>query len=156
MILIIVRHPDTKAVGRELRISAEGAKQMGALVPALRRYLAGKVRFLSSTAPRATDGASMLVELLGRQELVERHKELEITDPPRSTLADALRVVRAAIDGDDGADVVVVVTHLDYAEDLPPAFAREVLGKEIPKVSMDHGQARLIYGAEPEKLVRLP
>ena len=139
--LIVCRHGN---YGDDKRLDASGREQMRQLASQLRLHLSGcAVRVLSSTAPRAVDSAETLIRALALDGLsdFELHPVLWSDEERRENLSAALELVRTKF---EGIDVLVLVTHFEYAEGFPSFFARRVLDADIRHRNVAKGGARVI------------
>ncbi len=117
--LVIVRHGD---YGFDGSLSKTGRGQMERLARGLRSRLGGgKAIILFSTAPRGEQSARILGVELGITEL-EPHEVLwSDRDNGRSAHpAETLALVRSK---KDQYDIVILVTHYEYAEEFPMYFS---------------------------------
>lgn len=148
MQFFILRHgaydPET------MRLNANGKTQIRRLAGLLKPATKGRpVRILTSTAPRALDSAMVLAEALGRLLTLEEHATLwSDNSHPQNDVA-ALALLR---ERSKGMDAVIVVTHLEYADSLPAALAKELLGKDVARTEVEKGKGRVID--TKEKTVR--
>ena len=134
--LIIVRHG---SYNDELKLSRAGTKQMEALAKSLQPYIAGDVRLLSSTADRATESAGVLAAAWGIEQV--RGYDVFWSDQWHDhNLAEALRRIRMHAE----ADTIVVVTHLEYAEELPPYIGKHLLNASLLRGNIEKGEALVI------------
>lgn len=138
--LVIVRHAECGTNGR---ISDDGRRQMHRLFDQLSRIItAGTVLVLASTASRATDSAEVLVrefECIDLEVVMEKHDLLWSDVHHREDIPAALALLARA---SARADTIVVVTHLEYAGELPERFTlQECWPESIPILGVDRGQA---------------
>ena len=138
-ILIVARH----GYYRGSDLHEIGELQMKALGSAIKSALNGfSVQIVSSNAPRAEQSAEIIAEILGVG--FEKHEFLW-TGPgsPRGCSPDlqsALKLIEAS-----KADVLIIVTHLEYSEKLPNFFGRNVLKvSSFPSEETDKGHAWVI------------
>lgn len=117
--LAIIRHGD---YGSDDRIDQDGKRQMLRLSEKLEPVIhGGTTVILSSTAPRALDSAAVLAEALGGIP-VEQHPLLWSDNRHREDVPAALKLLASA---GDQANSILVVTHLEYTEELPARFSQE-------------------------------
>ncbi|EFK95845.1 protein containing Phosphoglycerate mutase // Nucleotidyltransferase [sediment metagenome] len=130
--LIIARHGE---YDHEMNLSTYGKEQMRKLAQTLIPYATeGTLCVLSSTAPRAIQSAEVLGQALHTEP--ETYESLwSETDRPTQ-----LNAVLALIGEHENCDTLIIVTHLEYTEELPQYFAREVLGTSHPFVSLKKGE----------------
>ncbi|TAK04126.1 hypothetical protein EPO34_03190 [Patescibacteria group bacterium] len=141
-LLVIVRHGN---YGADDRLNDLGRDQMRHLAELVRPDLAGRaVRLLSSTALRAVDSAEVLAQALALASF-ERHDLLWSDNRHREDYAAALALIR---EKSEGVDVLLVVTHLEYAGYLPTLFGKEVLQTCITERELRRGQGRSIRCVE--------
>lgn len=124
--LILMRHAP---YGEDDRISPQGIEITLNIAPRIFREIHGdKILLLSSTAPRAMDTSKILVDHIAalKPDVVrEDHEELWSDNEhyPNN------RVVEALVNSKkDNFDTIILVTHLEYAENfLQHYFGRELL-----------------------------
>ena len=141
--LVVIRHA---ACGNDGRISEDGRQQMHRLFDHLHRFVnAGTVLVLTSSASRATDSAAVLVREFECVDLaveIEKHDLLWSDVHHREDIPGALALLARSR---DRADTIVVVTHLEYAGELPERFTlQESWPEPIPLLGVDRGQAVLL------------
>lgn len=139
--LVVCRHGN---YDEDKRLDASGRVQMGSLAHLLKPHLSGhSVRVLSSTAPRAVDSSVALLRELAIEGLCdfETNPVLWSDEEHRKDLPAALELVRTKF---EGIDVLILVTHFEYAEDFPSYFASRVLGTGIRHRNVTKGGARII------------
>lgn len=137
-LLIVIRHG---VYDHNERLSGLGKEQMLDLVGALGPLLAGrKTSLLTSTAPRARDSAEVLADGLSLD--YEEHSLLWSDDEHYVDIAAALDLIERK--GAEGYQVVILVTHLEYVEDLPPAFLAERFGGRSRLPAPSRGEALVI------------
>ncbi|HOX41057.1 MAG TPA: hypothetical protein PK263_02590 [bacterium] len=148
--LVVARHG---SYGDSGTLSALGKSQMDELASSLRAILAGQqVRFLSSTALRAKESTERLIEKCGAEIPATFHELLWSESGHPENLPGALDLIKSEC---DGADVVVLVTHLEYAEQFPNFFCRKELGMPYRYTETEKGQAWVV-DCEQRTLVRIP
>lgn len=131
--LIIVRHGDETNGDLNERGRDEIAKLSKKL---LKDHLntEGKKRILSSTAPRALQSAMILRAVTGVG--IEDHEILWSDDRHPAKTTKLLALLEEVF---DEFDIVIMVTHLEYTFELPPAFMSYFLhhkvcaGKEVSR-----------------------
>ncbi len=140
--LIVIRHGDYNDAHR---LSELGKKQMTQIGEKIMTRLNGhSMLMLSSTAPRAIDSANAVGKVL--QINHEEHEILWDDNSHWGSLADSIKL----IDSKKGlADVVVVVTHLEFTEEIPDHFANEVLNTSSFIHTVGKGEAWEIDFEEP-------
>lgn len=116
--VIIVRHGD---YDDRHRLSPSGEKQMKRIADLIRPHLTPNSIFLSSSAPRGEDSAKVLsAELnLKFRTFPELHSGNDSSDSQNNNRALLLIWDEAK---KNRADCAIVVTHLEYAEELPSEF----------------------------------
>jgi len=145
--LVIVRHGE---YGRDMRLNAKGRDQMYNMAEILQGVLARKntAHILSSTAPRALDSAKILSEI--QNVPIEEHELLWSESGHPEDLDGAYGPIKSL---QEKADLGIVVTHLEYAESLPPfllekEFNKFASSREVRKgegVLLDYRREILIY-----------
>ncbi len=138
--LVIVRHAEC---GNDVRINAHGREQMQRLFRHLHRLIStGTILVLASSAPRAVDSAEILVREFDRADLdvvFEKHDLLWSDAHHRENIPAALDLLRRSR---DRADTVIIVTHLEYASELPERFVLcESWPEPVSLIGFDRGQA---------------
>ncbi len=122
--LFVVRHGD---YGGDDRINDYGRQQMETLGKAMKQILNGSSAYLfSSTAPRALDSSQILAVQLALSPEFEQIPYLwSGSDAPRDSYyynRDLGRLMKIVTERKDKADGLVMVTHLEIAEDFPSYF----------------------------------
>lgn len=124
--LIVVRHAP---YGSDDRINAWGRDVTEMLIERLRPLITGqKVRILTSTEDRAKDTADIIARELNTPP-PEAHEVLwsEIKHP--MDLPGALMLIQKY---QDETEVLIIITHLEYAQVLSKHYGDKVLGKHVP------------------------
>jgi phosphohistidine phosphatase SixA len=137
--LIVVRHGD---YGYNDRLSDFGKRQMQNIATQLKPHVDGKkVVVLSSVAERATDSADIITEQLGVPGY-ESHDVLWSENRHPENLPKAVELVQQHAD----TDVLILVTHLEYAERFPNHFLHTVLSTKdtFAARKVEKGQAIII------------
>ncbi len=91
------------------------------------RLVGGNVQIISSPVARATASAEIVSAELGIGGFETDEILWTGNDSPRKYVPDidgTIQLIREV-----RADVLILVTHFEYASDLPDAFARSVLGR---------------------------
>ena len=125
-------------------LSSHGQDQMRILASLVRHQYANedRVRLLSSSAIRARDSSRIFAEVLGIEP--EFHDILwSGTDSPGPWMGNAAKVVDL-VQGAQDADVVILMTHLEYTESLPREFGHRVLQTQFLTDEVEKGQAWVI------------
>lgn len=136
--LIVVRHGE---YGSDLRLCNSGRRQMEDLAQQLRPYTTGcRVRMLASSAPRASDSGTVLAAKL-ELDGFEQHEILWSDNDHYQDDAAVLALIREKF---EGVDVLIIVTHLEYAETLPTVFGQEVLGVRFKMIDLGKGRCRVV------------
>jgi phosphohistidine phosphatase SixA len=118
--LVIVRHGD---YGFDGSLSTKGKAQMKQLAESLRSQLGGgKTIILFSTAPRGEQSARILAAELGITEL-EPHEVLW-SDRENGRSAHPAKTLALVRSKKELYDIVVLVTHYEYAEEFPMYFSQ--------------------------------
>jgi phosphohistidine phosphatase SixA len=139
--LMVVRHGH---YGDDSRLSDRGRAQMGALAEKLRAIMSGALALiLTSTATRARESAKILSSSLGVG--CEEHEILWSDGSHPEDLRGTLELVRSH---QDKVDVLILVTHQEYAEDFPPFFAREELRTPMRTGLIAKGEAWVVDCAQ--------
>ena len=136
--VIIIRHGvyDSSTA----RLNTIGIRQMEELVPKIQEHLVGEENILlvSSPAPRAEDSVKVLAEKLN---LSYQTHEYFWSDKHHSQNNDRALECLKNMAEEKKASVAVLVTHLEYAEDLPLHIGKDagkqfVRPREIDKSEM--------------------
>ena len=123
--LVIVRHGN---YGDDDRLDDRGRKQIENLSTILKSgeassLISGNIVILSSTAPRAKDSAEILFRGLNCASIELEHADIlwSGNDAPTSMSTEQVLqlIQRKADQPADPADVIIVVTHLEYVRSLP-------------------------------------
>lgn len=132
--LVIVRHGDYHIV----ELNERGRAQIGSLGRKLQPLIKpGVVVIRSSPQMRTKESAQILGPIFG---VTTEADELFLSGGnvvPR--FAEATAYVQAL-----AADIVIVVTHLEYLYGWPQYFGREVLSVDFPCEKLSYGEAWLI------------
>jgi phosphohistidine phosphatase SixA len=145
-LLILVRHGER---GDDYHIGEKGRLQISALGVNLKRIIDGmKVKILSSSALRAVDSAEILARQFGVKEFMRHDLLWSGTDKkidPRFPGDEQYQELVELLQADDGCDVVIVVTHLEFTEDFPFYYGMNVLkGVSFPYSEIPNGTAWMI------------
>ncbi len=132
--MIIVRHGEYDS---NLNLSEYGVCQMKDLVKMIARIAGeGVVRILSSSAVRAAQSANVLASGLTKGVFEKCERLWSDRDHPED-LDEVLGMVNTYA---DTCDVLVLVTHLEYARDFPSYYSEQVLKREFPWQSVEKGE----------------
>ncbi len=120
-IIIVVRHGKYLQNGN---LAEEGKAQIRQVAKKILTMMNGsKVVILSSVAPRTIESAEIISTCLRTS--YQAHHALLSTNGQKEDLPTALRLIKTA---QKKADIVVVVTHLEYSRSLIPYYAEQELG----------------------------
>jgi phosphohistidine phosphatase SixA len=134
--LVLARHGDY----RNDQLSDYGRQQMSRMAERLKLILGdGKPLILSSTATRGWQSAEVLARGLGVS--YERYDLLWSDNMHPMDLPAALELVRSR---SDEADMVILVTHLEYTDQFPWYYADRTWSHELVYHGPDRGEALLI------------
>ena len=134
--LFILRHGRHNAEGR---LSDEGRQDMARVAAVIKELIGDKtVCVLASAAPRADDSASVIAEVLGVPH--ETDMALWVDNHHPKDLHAALVAIQARM---PKADVLVVITHLDYANELPRVVGG-LVRLDIPVQNKQYAQGTYI------------
>jgi phosphohistidine phosphatase SixA len=135
--LFIIRHG---RYGHDGRLNEAGVEQMHDIAEKLKLLIKAqeKVIMITSTAPRALDSAEVLSQDLG---IPYQKDELFWSDSYHDYDYDAAFSVL----GEKGehADVVILVSHLEYCSHLPWMFATKAMNILFPGIQMEKGECCL-------------
>jgi phosphohistidine phosphatase SixA len=138
--IIVVRHGDYD----DDELNEYGRLQIQTLGAAIKSSLTGcTVDMKSSTAKRAQQSSDILAEILGIG--YELFGFLwSGADSPRANKFDLVAVSKLILESE--ADVVILVTHLEYSEVIPTFWARKHLGgvQGFPSRETAKGEAWVI------------
>jgi len=139
--LFVVRHGEYSGEGS--RLDDTGRQQMAELGRAIRGILGeGTAYVVSSTAPRATDSADVLIAELG----LPNYEKLQYLwtgsdSPEKNKYTRSAKGLLGVVSEREGrADGLVVVTHMEVAVDLPVAFLQYRFGRE-DHINLPKGRA---------------
>ena len=124
--LAIVRHGK---YGSDYRLNDQGRAQIQTLAERLNQsfdYEQEIALVLSSIAPRAIDTAEIIAQIL--QAPVETHELLWSENSHPENLEEAYKLVQSSR---NRADLLVLVTHYEYTEELPALFGRRDLSQRF-------------------------
>ncbi len=134
--LIVARHGDYDST---LHLDDTGRGQMLGLYDQLKQYTDGqRVALLSSTAPRASESATVLAQLLGVD--VQLFEVFWSDGNHAEDMSAAMEIIRKFA----AHDVVIVVTHLEYIQELPAYFGEQELKVQFLKKILSRGRAWVI------------
>ena len=132
--LIIVRHGEYQDWVSGYPLSEDGKRQIRGLVNGIREHVNdGKALILFSTRTRAVQSAEILSSEL---RIASEAHEVLVSGGGELNLAAALSFVQQQ---KDRADVVILVTHLEYGEMFPSHFAKHELGLQDTKAFNGYG-----------------
>lgn len=136
--IAIVRHG---YYGTDGHLSDYGREQMMEIGNKLKRQLTVEevVLILSSTAPRTVDSAEVLEIILGAKK--ELHELLWSEAGRREDYIAAHQLVQSV---KNRADLVVVVTHCEYANGFPAFLGKTDLGRNFSYPDIGKGEGVLI------------
>ena len=138
--LIVARHGHYRRGGEE-HLSEIGIKQVSSLAERLKLLVGGdeKTLILASPALRARESAEILARVLMAK--VELHEILQSDESHDMQIYRVIRFVESRV---EDADVIVLVTHSEYAQVLP-SCSSSVLGFEINyQKELDYAEAWFI------------
>lgn len=127
--LFLVRHGSYISGSGDL--TEGGIRQMRAMAGAIReRVAAGRTCLVSSVAKRAVNSSNVLIEELGLSDFEREEYLWSGPDVPRDLDTywkshDCARVMGIVQARERQADALVVVTHLEVAEDFPTYFVQQ-------------------------------
>lgn len=121
-------------------LNSSGQEQMRTIAQKLKPVInGGTVRIITSTAPRAIHSSEILGGELGVK--AEPHEVLWSDNGHDPDFDRALALIREQ----DAHETVVVVTHLEYSEELAFLFGEKVLGvRNFPRHNTEKGEAWVI------------
>lgn len=135
--LVVVRHGE---YGSGDHLNEEGRAQMNALAEKLKPLFSGcSVLVLTSTANRARESAEILTAAFSAA--CEAHEILLSESSHQEDLPGVYELVRSR---QDLADVVMLVTHLEYARDFPSYFGEKQLETHWHQGELEKGEAKVI------------
>jgi len=140
--LFVARHGN---YGGDRRLNDYGRKQMEVLGKAIKEILnRGSVRVISSTAPRALDSSEVLIAQLALPEFEQVPYLWSGGDAPMDTygwMPSGDRLVELVNERKNGADGLVMVTHLEVGEEFPSHYLKKELGRDEYIRGISKGQA---------------
>ncbi len=136
--LIIVRHG---LYNDKLRLTPKGLEKLEILAAQIQLQILDKnIVLLTSPAPRAKDSAEVLARQLGVT--CSEHGELwSDADHPQDNKA-LFALIQNYF---EIAEVLILVTHLEYAQDFPRFFGATFLDTYFPHIEVEKGEAVIIY-----------
>lgn len=137
--LILVRHGDYDADGHNGHLNDRGRKKIKILTKKLKKFIKRcSVAILTSTADRARESADMLSSFFGVDH--EQYDVLWSGSGHPEDLEGALDLIRWKVRMKN-PDVLIVVTHFEYVEDIPSFFAKKELDIELQSITIDKAEA---------------
>ncbi len=140
--LFVARHGNYNL---DRRLDYYGRQQMEVLGKAIKEILnGGSARVISSTAPRARDSSEVLIEQLALPEFKQVPYLWSGNDAPEDSFyynPDRDRLMKLVNERREGVNGLVMVTHLEVAEELPSYFLKKELGKDEYVGEISKGQA---------------
>ena len=120
------------------RLNADGEEQMRSLLEPLKKHLAGEehVVLLSSSAERAEDSVKIISDGLG---IAYKVHPYFWSDNDHMQLNNRALDLINQITTEMNADVVILLTHLEYAKELPSLLCYKCGNKFIGEISLDKG-----------------
>lgn len=144
--LIAVRHGHYSGE----HLSDLGKEQMATITDLLRPILQdGPTVIMSSTATRAKESAEIIAAGLGIE--FSEHAVLWSDKNHPEDIPAVIKLIRSV---DGKADNVVLVSHLEYCEDLPLDYGLEAFGKNLGYIQISKGEAWVI-DCESKSLARV-
>jgi len=135
--LILVRHGE---YDRAYHLSSNGREQVVALAEKLKSFVNGSsVIIFTSIADRARESADILCSFFGVD--YEKHEILWSENDHPANFLGTLNLVRS---NKDRADILILVTHIEYVEDFPSYFTENELGTKLRSTSVGKGEALVI------------
>ncbi len=133
--IIIVRHGK---YGRDGNLNEEGQSQIRSLAENIREHLGYSNIIISSPAPIARQSADILADIFGIT--LEEHKVLYSKGYESVNLGETFELIESKKE----VDTIIVVTHLEYTEELPSCLANELFRKKIESEAVEKGHAWLL------------
>lgn len=136
--LIVVRHGE---YDEDYNLDHDGRCQIQGLSEKLKEFVNGnETLLLSSPAPRAIQSAQIISEILGMP--AEEH-DILWSDNDHFRDFDGLRMILRERKSE--AEVIIIVTHLEYVEGFPLYFAVNELGMAVRRAPIPlKGEACLL------------
>lgn len=136
--LILVRHGE---YDKQKQLSLAGKQQIRDLCVRLQPHIAGhSVIILSSTAPRAIQSAHVMAEILSAP--VEPYPILWVDNFHSSNMEGVAALVEY---NGHRADVVILMTHLEYVESFPSYYGLHAKMTYFPVVyDPEYGTGRIV------------
>ena len=144
--LFVARHGDYDYDSMyAARLNDSGRQQMEVLGKAMKEILKGSsVYLISSTAPRALDSSEILVAQLALPVFEKSSYLWSGDDAPSDSFyrnPSLDRLMGLVNNKRSKADGLVMVTHLEVAEEFPTYFLKKELGQDEPIGEISKGQA---------------
>ena len=135
--IIIIRHGKH---GPDDHLSKQGIDEIKYLAYDLKEVIAGASALIfTSPAVRAEESADIISEILNVN--YEKH---EILLSGKMHATDRLGLLKLINERQEEAEVIVLVTHLEYAESFPGYFGRNFLKTYLPTGKLKKGEALVI------------
>lgn len=138
--LVVVRHGTHEPIDSGGWLDDNGQQQMSKMAHSLKPIAHGsKVVILSSPLTRCRQGAEILAAtFMVKYEMASLLKS-SLSQP--EDLSAALDLVEWAC---PGAGVLILVTHLEFAELFPPYYSQQVWGRDLDIQPINKGEACVI------------
>lgn len=140
--LFVVRHGK---YGSDNRINDSGRQQMEALGKSIKEILNGSsIHLLSSTAPRALDSSEVLITQLALPKFEQVLYLWSGSDAPKDSYywnPSVNKLMELIAERKDKAEGIIMMTHLEVAEEFPTHFLRKELGQDKSVGEVLKGQA---------------
>lgn len=123
-------------------LNAEGQEQIVRLVGLMHRFIkpGDRIRLITSSAPRAEQSATIVSRQLGISG-TQSFDELWVDNDHSMDLQRALVLVRMC---EQDTDVLIAMTHYEYASELPKHIANELGNDEATALEPRTGQGSVI------------
>jgi broad specificity phosphatase PhoE len=140
--LLVVRHGDYN--GGDMHLNSSGRDQIKRLAEKIIPIVNNKkVTILSSTASWAHESAAIIAEKIGCD--FEQCEILWSDNRHPENFPGTLELIQSYL---DNTDVLIIVTHCEYAEYFPSYFAKEQLKVDIDSYLIDKGNMWFLSWAE--------
>lgn len=124
--LIVVRHG--RDAGYPGSLTPEGIRSVEALSEKLKAHINGlRSTIISSTKPRAVETTEILAMLLAINS-IKHHHLLGYWVDLATTGRDVIALIKSC---ETEFDVIILSTHLEFAQIIPATYARDVLGVKL-------------------------
>lgn len=143
--LFVVRHGN---LGHDQRLDDSGRRQMEVLAKVIKDILkGGSAKLISSTAPRALESSEILMAQLalpGCEEIPYLWSGMDAPGDSYYWIRDKDKLMELVNERKKAVDGLVMVTHLEVAEEFPGHYLKKELGRDGYTGGISRGQAAYV------------